>query len=174
MEEIFKDVSGFEKFYEVSNFGYVKSKKCVRKNNVQKRKFKSRILSFNKVRNKYPKIILYGDNGQKKEVRLHILIAEHFLDEKPFDNYQINHKDGWKPNCCVDNLEWISIGQNLQHSYDTGLRRKILTIDQIKEMKKMLKDCDGVYGSYSKIARKFDVSLSYINSIRKGKFYAKI
>lgn len=63
------------------------------------------------------------DHGKKRNVRVHTIIAETFL-EKPTGNWiVVNHKDGNKLNNCVDNLEWIEGSANVAHAVATGLMR---------------------------------------------------
>lgn len=63
-------------------------------------------------------------HGVRKTVLLHRLVAKTFL-HNPKNLPVINHIDGNKLNCHVDNLEWCSHSYNLQHAYDTGLKRKV-------------------------------------------------
>ena len=69
----------------------------------------------------YLKVDLY-DNGDRITKRVHRLVAEAFIpnpDNKP----DINHKDGNKQNNAVDNLEWVTKSENMQHAYQTGLAK---------------------------------------------------
>lgn len=52
---------------------------------------------------------------------LHRIIGLTFLRSSFFEGAIINHKDGNKLNNDVNNLEWVSFGENLKHAYDTGL-----------------------------------------------------
>ena len=59
-------------------------------------------------------------NNKRKDLFLHRALAVTFIpnpENLPF----INHKDGNKHNNVLDNLEWCSGSQNVQHAYDTGL-----------------------------------------------------
>lgn len=52
---------------------------------------------------------------------VHILISEAFLGPRPSDETRVNHKDGNKANNTIENLEYITQPQNVQHAYDNGL-----------------------------------------------------
>lgn len=59
-------------------------------------------------------------NNKRKDLFLHRALAITFIpnpENLPF----INHKDGNKHNNALDNLEWCTGSQNVQHAYDTGL-----------------------------------------------------
>lgn len=59
-------------------------------------------------------------NNKRKDIALHRALAITFIpnpENLPF----INHKDGNKHNNALDNLEWCTGSQNVQHAYNTGL-----------------------------------------------------
>lgn len=69
------------------------------------------------------------DNGyirvciNEKLYRMHILVAKAFIpnpDQKP----HVNHKDGVRDNNRLENLEWVTRSENMQHAYDTGLNTR--------------------------------------------------
>lgn len=67
--------------------------------------------------------------GKKAVKKVHRLVAEAFLPN-PNNLEEVNHIDGNKANNTVSNLEWVSRQQNMQHSWDSGLReshRKVLS-----------------------------------------------
>lgn len=69
----------------------------------------------------YLGLILRSDTKSAYK-KVHRLVAEAFLGES---DLQVNHKDGNKRNNCIDNLEYCSPGQNLQHAWDNNLRSKL-------------------------------------------------
>lgn len=59
----------------------------------------------------------------------HRLLAMTFLVcPGPFEDYVVNHLDGNKDNNSIDNLEWVSWSDNLNHAYEIGLRTDNLRI----------------------------------------------
>ena len=120
MQEIWKDVKGFEGLYQVSNMGNVKSLGRKVYNYFQK----ERILQPAKI-NGYLRVALFKDSHCKNYL-VHRLVAEHFItnpDNKP----QINHKDGNKENNVWTNLEWTTASENQKHAFKNGLGKPLWT-----------------------------------------------
>lgn len=74
----------------------------------------------------YPQDKRFGSYGPKRGVKpklfkAHRLIAETFIPTLD-TTLQINHKDGNKHNNIVTNLEWCTAQENIQHSWDLGMR----------------------------------------------------
>lgn len=146
--EIWKDIKGFESYYQISNLGRVKRLAtnfiCGCKGGGKRYiSFKERILSPCSYTNKYLCVTLCTQ--QKKErPMLHRLVALHFLknDEK---KKQVNHKDGNVKNNSVENLEWVTQSENMLHSYHVLKNQKVnqkeLIDTETKEVYKSIKDC---------------------------------
>jgi hypothetical protein len=98
MEEIWKDIEGFEGEYMISNLGRVKSLKS----NIILRQFEYRG-GYLEVHLRKPKI--------KVHKKVHRLVAEAFLTN-PNHYKEVNHKDENKKNNMVNNLEWCSRSYN--------------------------------------------------------------
>lgn len=99
MQEIWKDIDGYEGRYQISNLGNVKSL------NYGGRGY---------ARNLVPKINNYGrlwvelmKDGKKRQFLIHRLVGMAFIPN-PDNLPQINHKDENPKNNRVDNLEWCT------------------------------------------------------------------
>lgn len=103
MQEIWKDVKGYESIYQVSNLGRVRS--LDRKDNLGRVR-KGRILKEKHNNRGYCIYCLKGV-GKAKYILAHRLVAMHFIENK--NNYpQVNHIDQNNKNNRVDNLEWCT------------------------------------------------------------------
>lgn len=73
--------------------------------------------------NHYLKVSLKNDDGVFKWKTLHILVARAYLPN-PNNLPIVNHLNGNKHDCRVENLEWDTYSGNTQHAYDTNLISK--------------------------------------------------
>lgn len=115
MKEIWKDIKDYEGLYQVSNLGRIKS---FPRNGTQTNNIKILMLKLN---HKYYHVTLSKDN-ERIDKLVHRLVAEAFIPN-PENKPQVNHKDGNKLNNNVNNLEWNTCVENVQHSISTGLRK---------------------------------------------------
>ena len=98
-----KDVKGFEDYYEISSEGSLR------------RKATGRILKPKRDKDGYLEYCLCVNNKRTYK-RGHRLVAIAFipnLEDKP----EVNHKDNIKHNNCIDNLEWVTDSENNRHYY---------------------------------------------------------
>ena len=118
MEEVWKDIKGYEGLYKISNIGRIMALSRRVKFGCQYRCTETKLLSPRKKgrRNPYLTIILYDKFHKSKTFHLHRLVALHFVDGY-FDGADVNHKDGNKMNNIYTNLEWCSRSYNIKHSY---------------------------------------------------------
>ena len=122
-----RDVVGYEGLYKVSNDGQVMS--CARvvqhPNNpfAKTQTYPDRIMKLKKNKYGYMEVKL-SKNGHRKDWMVHRLVAFAFIDQVDGKPY-IDHIDGNKSNNTVKNLEWVSIAENNQRAYDTGLKARI-------------------------------------------------
>lgn len=117
---MWKDIIGFEGIYEISDSGIVRSKDRMCVDSLGRKRFREgKVLNPDIAPNGYYRVSLA--NGKKRKQKyLHRLLAEYFIPN-PKNLPQVNHKDGNKLNCSLDNLEWVSVQENTIHAYKHGL-----------------------------------------------------
>lgn len=122
--ENWKDVIGFEDYYEVSDLGRVRNKKTGRILKQRTREKKGYMsLELQK-----------GGRETRKAFLVHRLVAAAFLGESLL---QVNHKDFNKKNNELSNLEYVTAKDNVRHGVEGGVysgrsngrERKLLQID---------------------------------------------
>lgn len=169
--EEWRDVIGYEGFYQVSNLGRVKSLKCN----------KPKILKAYFYRqDEYLAVELFIHSKQKP-IKIHRLVAEAFLpnpDNKP----QVNHIDGNKLNNRLTNFEWVTVGENVRHAYKLGLiKRKSgcehhqakLTEEQVRYIRKVCIPGDRKFG-INALARKFVIGVQTMFRVYTRESYKDI
>lgn len=122
LEEEWRDVVGYEGFYQVSNLGRVRSlDRYVRHSSGGKMLRRSKVLKLTPDVDGYSTVGLYL-GGKSSTFKVHRLVAEVFIPN--FDNLpEVNHKDGVKSNNNLGNLEWSTHKENMQHAFKTGLAK---------------------------------------------------
>ena len=110
--EIWKKINGFQN-YKISNMGRI----------------------YNIVTDSFRK--LTPDNSgyiriklQEQRFYVHILVAQHFIENDNTTKNRVNHKNGNKSDNRVENLEWVTQSENVKHAHDTGLNSTIKPVIQ--------------------------------------------
>ena len=119
MEEIWKDIDGYEGIYQISNLGNVKSlrREVIHPDGrIQVRN--ERIMSKRESIDGYY-IAKLNVNNQSKSIAIHRLVAQAFIPN-PDNLPEVNHVDTNRKNNCVDNLEWCTHADNVSHSAKLG------------------------------------------------------
>ena len=109
MKELWKDILGYEGFYQISNLGEVKSMPKYCGNRPTKEK-----LCSQDCRRGYKSVGLCK-NSVLRHKQVHRLVAEAFIPN-PEKKPEVNHKNGIKTDNRVENLEWVSHQENLNHA----------------------------------------------------------
>jgi hypothetical protein len=135
--EEWRDVVGYEKEYQVSSIGRLRSNDMVYELTSPK---KGRIMKLSTRLNGYLYATLCKNNKCRKH-NIHRLAAEAFVSN-PDNKPQVNHKDGIKRNNIADNLEWVTQLENISHSIKTGLKPRIskLTDGDIIKIRQLLRE----------------------------------
>lgn len=113
MGEEWRDVPGYEGFYQVSSLGNIRS---VERTDSMGRVWYSRIMKQQKDGYGYLRVELNRD-GKSKGWLCHRIVALAFHGQPPTD-YTVNHKNGNKQDNRPDNLEYMSRVENDRHSRD--------------------------------------------------------
>lgn len=111
MNEIWKNISGFNGLYQVSNLGNVRS----RYNNNFEGLVYSKILKQKTTKYGYKTVDLCIF-GKRHHCSVHRLVASAFI-ENPYNLPIINHKDECKANNAAENLEWCTQRYNVNYGY---------------------------------------------------------
>lgn len=119
LEEVWKDIKDFEKYYQISNLGRLKSLERLSKNRSGSIVLKEKLIKI-PVNNKGYCHVKLHKKGIIKNFKLHRLVAIHFIDN-PENKKEVNHIDGNKENNIVSNLEWVTPKENTIHAHRTGL-----------------------------------------------------
>ena len=118
MEEVWKDIKGYEGLYQVSNLGRVKAlEKRVDIGKCHKN-FKEHFLAEGISRG-YKFVVLCRD-GKNVTRRIHRLVAETFM---PNDNksLQVDHIDRNRSDNRLCNLRWVTKLENMHNTHITKL-----------------------------------------------------
>lgn len=130
MREVWKKVKEND-YYEVSNTGKIRNTKT------------NKVLKAHVNNSGYYYLTLYRDTIPKKYT-IHRLVASNFLDKESFN--VVNHIDGNTLNNNVNNLEWTTQKDNIQHSIKIGThtsKKAREALAKISKKKVIQKDLNG-------------------------------
>lgn len=142
------DINGFGNKYRISSYGNVVNKLTGHKLTIQisKRGYGRIILSNGKV---------------KKFVSVHRLVATHFIENKE-NKPCVNHKNGIKNDNRVENLEWVTYSENLQHKF------RVLKYPQSNSVKIINTESGEIYNSITDAALKNNINRSTLTAMISG------
>jgi hypothetical protein len=160
MNEIWKQYK--DTVYSVSNTGYV-------------RNISGKILKGIETRQGYLRLSLWH-NKKVFSIAVHRMVAETFLDNKE-NKPIVNHIDGNPSNNRLENLEWSTIAENVQHAYSTGLaaRGENSTVSKLTEAEVLeIIECMKLGFTVAETAREFKVAAATISNIWNGNTWKHI
>lgn len=166
-------IKGYDNFYCIYPDGtvispsYTDKRGCLRKMKILKPQ----------LRGKGYESVGLMKKGKQTWVSVHRLVAKTFI-ENPNNKPQVNHIDGNKLNNHFSNLEWTTCQENIQHSYDSGIRvgtnhfgernnKAVLDEQKVLEILNSNK-------SVKELADKFHVSFSAIYKIKERKRWSHL
>ena len=159
--EIWKDIKDYEGLYQVSNLGRVKrivGKGCK----------KERILKPFKNGKGYLQVALCK-NSDTKQPYVHRLVMETYNPCENMKDLQVNHRDEFKENNCLSNLEWMTAKENL--NYGTRNERIAATLKNNPKISKAVRCLDDkkLYPSAVEIERQIGIAQQNISACCRGK-----
>ena len=136
--EIWKEIPDLDCYYSASSLGRIKSnKRIIMRKNGRAQIINEKILTPILNTYGYLKVRLNHIVGVQKNLTVHYLVALTFLGERRHIKFQINHINGVKTDNRIDNLEYCSPKENINHAWSVGLssndhsKKKILFGDTI-------------------------------------------
>jgi len=134
--EVWKDIKGYEGFYQISTLGRVKSLyRIIELIDGRIRKHKERILKNNIQKNGYLTVILCDKTSQKTK-HIHQLIAVNFFNHKTGYKKVVDHIDNDKKNNSISNLQIITARENVCKSLKNSASKYIGVSKARKNSKK--------------------------------------
>lgn len=152
MTEEWRSITGYT--YEVSNLGRIRNS-C------------EQIIKPEIDRCGYLRTTLWL-NGKAKHFMVHVLVAGAFIYPKP-EGMTVNHINGIKHDARAENLEYLTQGENAQHSFDVLGRqspkgskhwRSKLTEESVKQMR-----LDRLSMPIAEVSQKYGVSAGNVSMI---------
>lgn len=166
--EIWKDIPGYEGLYQASDLGNVKSLNHIRNNGTNKYMQKGKKLKFSKDHNGYL-LVRLSKNGIAKTYKLHRIIAMTFI-ENTFNKKTINHINGNKEDNRVNNLEWATQKEQIDHQH------KILKVPYSDckkcheaNKKKIIRNDGKIYNSIMEAKIDLGKKYAHISEVCQGK-----
>lgn len=120
MEEEWREIPGYEGYYEVSNMGRVRSvDRWIIYPDGRTALHKGVELSQRNRGSKYKKVGLWKDN-KVKYVNVNVLVLLAFVGSRPQPNYHACHINGQHSDNRLENLEWGTPSKNAQDRVKHG------------------------------------------------------
>lgn len=143
---MWKDVVGWEDYYEVSDTGLIRNK------------ITNHIVVGDINSAGYPRVYLYNKNHEPQKERKfrHRIVAEAFIPNDD-NKLEINHKNHNKLDSSINNLEWVSRQENVNDNYINGsLKYKPIFVEYNNGVKE-------IYKTKTILAQKLNVSKACIS-----------
>jgi hypothetical protein len=159
--ERWMDIKGYEGTYQVSDQGQIRiiEHTKVNKNGVVSL-HKTHIMKQKRYKQKGLKIRLYK-NTTYKDYAVSRLVAYTFYNQNINDGLTVNHIDGNNTNNHLDNLEIITLQDNIKHAFENGLMKQCIPCTLVKG------DQAIKFRSYAEASRHLNMHNNYIAKLLK-------
>lgn len=170
MTEIWKPIAGWQRFYEVSSHGRIRSlARRIKRCNGIPMMIRARIMRTPRGSHGY-KCCNLTRGGISTTICVHVAVATAFFGKCP-KGQEVRHKNGKKPNCRASNLEYGSDSQNMRdrERHGTVVRGKKngstkLHVASVRRIRRLASTT-----TYASLAREYGVSESTISLVVSGK-----
>ncbi len=171
---MWKPIVGYYRKYLISDSGKVMSVARIKSNN---QPIPEKIMKQSTDESGYKYISLYNEKlGKNKRHRVHRLVATAFIRNNNIKDNVVNHKNGIKGDNSVDNLEWVTYGENKSHSFKVLGEKHWLKgktgLDNPYSKRVCQYDLDGnllvIFDSVSDVFRFLGFSQGNISSVCRG------
>jgi hypothetical protein len=167
--EEFRDIPGWEGYYQVSNLGTVRSiprTVVSRTGKVYNRKGK--VMSQHYSKDGY-KVVDVTKEGRNRTLGVHRAMALAFISN-PNNKPMVNHINAKRDDNRLDNLEWCTNAENIQHSFNLGISdnrgdkhpRRVLTMEIVRGIRAELESGK----SPVEVANIFDIKRRNVYAVR--------
>lgn len=162
--EIWKPIPNFSR-YEASDKGNVRSLKYKNGNRT--------VVLKPCITGGYLQTMILNDDGKYMTQKIHRLITLAFYGERPIGKDEVNHIDGNKLNNRIENLEYVSRKENIQHCLDNHLQTPFvgsqvgtakLTEDQVLMLRKLKKE-GGRFWGRNELAKELGIAPKHLQKI---------
>lgn len=154
LDEVWKDIKGYEGLYQVSNLGNVKSIF-----------YRNQILKQTTDRYGYKIIYLYK-NKIRKTFKVHRLVATMFIDN-PENKAFIDHINTVKNDNRVENLRWVTASENNNNELTLAKYKKYCTS---KSKSVICLNNNIVFKTISSASKFYNINRASIDNCCKGKY----
>lgn len=156
MAERWTEINGYEGNYLISDQGNVFSR------------ISDRMLNPTIAKVGYPMVFLTV-GGKCKAHYVHRLVAMHFIPQMA-GKEQVNHINGDKQDCRVENLEWVTHKENAIHAARTGLLDSV-NAGKTKAVRAICMDTNAVqvFSSLAEAARTLGLRAGDISNVVCGR-----
>lgn len=168
MEEIWKDIPGYEGLYQASNKGQIRSLDKDVWNGHAYYRVPGRILRPKTKNTRYKQLVL-RKNNKAKTFTVHKLVCLTFNGDKRCGGSIVCHKDGDSFNNCAENLYWATHKKNSQDMIEHGNSRQGKKARHVKLTEKEVLEIFHSDNSQEFLAKKYNVTRGAISSIKIGR-----